>query len=111
LTGSEQPSPTFDGLTGDPSGESDKVDQAKAALESQLQAEKDGRMEERFMWIVIVVILIDVLWFRNAPNAVVPIVVLLLESVILFVLAKRMGIDEMVLLFEKMIQSVGQRGQ
>jgi hypothetical protein len=86
-------------------------DKAKASLEEQLQSEKDRRVEERFGWMVVCVILINVLWFRNAPNAVIPIVVLLLEAVILFILAKRMGIEEVSQLFERLIHGISRTGQ
>jgi hypothetical protein len=86
------------------------TDAAKAELEEKLQAERDARSEERFVWVVVCVILVDVLWFRNAPNAVIPIVVLVLEILIFFVLARRMGIEKLELLFEGLIHSFGRKG-
>jgi hypothetical protein len=101
-----KPASSFTDLKGDDDGAGAEKDEAKAALEKQLQDEKDRRVEERFVWIVVCVILVDVLWFRNAINPVVPIVVLLLEAVILFIMAKRMGIEEVSLLFERLMQSI-----
>ncbi len=77
-----------------------------ASLEQQLQAAKDAHTEERFIWIVVCVILVDVIWFRSATNAVVPVVVLLLELVVLFILAKRMGIEEVRALFERIMHGL-----
>lgn len=91
--------------------EDPEKDEALDALAKQLEAAKDGRREERFLWIVVVVILVDVLWFRNASNPVIPIVVLLLEAVILFILAKRMGIEEVSQLFERLMQGITRTGQ
>ena len=83
---------------------SPKIDEAIESLSEQLEALKDERREERFIWIIICVILIDVLWFRNASNPTFPIVILILEAVVLFILAKRMGVDEAQVLFSKFIE-------
>lgn len=97
----------FTDLEGDDAEDSIKKDAAKAALETQLQAEKDARSEERFVWIVVVTILVDVLWFRNSSNPVLPLVVLVLELVVLLVLARRMGIDDIVQIVDRILHSVG----
>jgi hypothetical protein len=107
---SESDQAIFSELFGDDEGETGKTDAAKAELEAKIQEERDARSEERFAWIVICVILVDVLWFRNAPNPAIPIVVLILEILIFFVLAKRMGIEKLELLFEGLIHSFGRKG-
>jgi hypothetical protein len=96
---------TFDTLKGD-KGE-DAIDEAKAALEAQLSAEKDARNEERFIWIVVCTILVNVIWFRNASNPVLPLVILVLELLVLVVVARRMGIDDIVSLVDRLLHSVG----
>jgi hypothetical protein len=80
------PPPTTppDGVSGD----------AIAALEKKLENEKDLRREERFIWIVMCMILTDIIWLRSSSNASLAIVVLVLESVILVVLARRLGIEQ-----------------
>ena len=110
LDASGEPSGSFDKLQGDDADPSSPKDEAKVALESDVQALKDKLLEERFVWIVICVILVDVLWFRNAPNAVLPILVFILEAIVLFIDARRMGIQEVSALFERVIHSLGQRG-
>jgi hypothetical protein len=97
---------SFSDLTGDDGNGSIEKDEAKASLEEQLAASKDAHKEERFVWIVVTVMFIDVLWFRNASNPVIPIVVLLLQAVILFILANRLGVDEAKGLFERLILSI-----
>lgn len=97
----------FTDLKGDDAEEATEKDEAKAVLETQLQAERDARSEERFVWIVVVTILVDVLWFRNAANALLPLVVLILELIVLLVLARRMGIDDVVQLVDRILHSVG----
>ena len=98
---------SFAGLGGDDPA---KVDEALDQLQQQLEAQKIERSEERFVWIMITVILVDVLWFRNASNPTVPVIVLVLELVLLLVLAKRMGVPELMLIFERIINRIGQPG-
>lgn len=72
-TGSLPDADDFAGLVGDePTG---RVDDAINQLQKKLEAEQGARSEERFVWIMITVILVDVLWFRNALNPTIPIVV------------------------------------
>lgn len=102
-----EPAGHFSQLKGDDASETPgKKDEALEAVQQQLAAAQDARREERFIWIVICVILVDVLWFRNATNAVVPIIVLLLELVVLFILAKRMGVEEVGGLFHRMMDGI-----
>lgn len=98
----------FSRLEGD--GTATPKDEALAALESNLQSEKDARMEERFIWLVISVILVDVIWLRNSPNSTFPIVVLILELVALLVIARRMGVNDFVQLMDRILHGFGTRG-
>lgn len=104
----QRPTPNF-AILAAADGES-KKDDALAALESAVQAEKDARMEERFVWIVIAVILVDVIWFRNSPNPTFPIAALILELIALLVIARRMGVKDYVQLMDRILQGFGQRG-
>lgn len=88
---------------------SDNASEAAARLGDELEAAKDARKEERFVWIVIVTILVDVLWFANSPNPTLPVVVLILELVVLVVLARRMGIDDVVELIDRLLHTVGSK--
>lgn len=104
---SHKPEATFSDLRGDEGeAQAEPKDQALEALQQELTALKDARGEERFIWIVVCVILVDVLWFRDAENAVVPIIVLLLEVLVLFILAKRMGIEETRAILGKMMDGI-----
>jgi hypothetical protein len=106
---SDQPnSPDFSQVTGaDPSPK----DEALAALEKDLEGVKDARVEERFLWIIAMVILVDVIWFENSPNPAFPIVILVLELIALIILGRRMGVSEATRLLERILQGIGQRGQ
>lgn len=92
----------FKGLQGD-DDDNPKKDDALAALGERLQAEKDARMEERFIWVVACVILIDVIWLRTSPNPTFPIVILILELVALLIIARRMGVNDFVKLMDRIL--------
>lgn len=94
----------------DPSGKTSEKDEALAALQNQLESEKEARCEERFVWIVLAVILLDIIWFRDAENAALPVVVMILELVALMVLARRMGVDDYVELVGRILSQVGNKG-
>lgn len=108
-TKSEQPPKPvrFDRLAEE--GPATKTDDALAILEREHKAEKDARSEERFIWIVVCVILVDVLWFRGVSNPTLPLVVLILQLIVLLVLARRMGIDDVVVLVDRILHSAGKR--
>lgn len=80
-----------------------KKDDSLASLEAKLVEEKDARKEERFVWIVITIILGDCIMFMNMANPTAPVVILTLELVLLVILAKRLGIEktEALALFRK----------
>jgi len=105
---SSKPSESKIGLTEAP--ESEKVADAAASLAEELEAAKDARKEERFVWITIVVILVDVLWFKDSPNPAMPFVVLVLQLVLLIVLARRMGINDVVELIDRLLHTVSSKG-
>jgi len=91
-------------------GESEKVADAAASLADELEAAKDARKEERFVWITVVVILVDVLWFKDSPNPALPFVVLVLQLILLIVLARRMGINDVVELIDRLLHTVSSKG-
>ncbi|WP_339760075.1 hypothetical protein [uncultured Hoeflea sp.] len=63
-------------------------------LQEQLEHERDGRKEDRFMGIVCLVLLLDVVFFTVMPTFGGPLALLVLELLILIPLARRMGMEE-----------------
>jgi hypothetical protein len=106
--GRRKTAPTFAALKGDP--DETATDEAKAALEKELSDQKDARLEERFVWIVVAVILLDIIWFHDSTNAALPVVVMILELVALMVLARRMGVDDFVQLIGRVLHGIGNKG-
>ena len=65
-------------------------------LQTELARERDWRKEDRFVGIVLLTILLNVVFFSVLPTFGGPIAILLLELLILIPLARRMGMAEIV---------------
>ena len=63
-------------------------------LQEQLAHERDARNEDRFVGLVCLVILLDVVFFAVMPTFGGPLALLVLELLILIPLARRMGMEE-----------------
>lgn len=63
-------------------------------LQERLTSEKDGRNEDRFIGIVCLVLLLDVVFFSVMPTFGGPLALIVLELLILIPLARRMGMEE-----------------
>jgi len=74
--------------------EPSKQDQQIQELQDRLERERDGRKEDRFVGIVCLVMLLDVVFFTVMPTFGGPLALLVLELLILIPLAKRMGMQE-----------------
>ena len=71
-----------------------KFDEQISELQESLTQERDGRREDRFIFIATIVMLLDVVFFSVMPTFGGPIALLIFELVILIPLAKRMGMEE-----------------
>jgi hypothetical protein len=78
-----------------------KTDEALASLEKRGESEEDKRLEERFLWIVVCTMLLNIIWFRDSANATLPVVALVLELMVLVILARKCHVDEAVILIHK----------
>jgi hypothetical protein len=77
------------------------LDVSAAALEQQLQNEQDKRREERFFWIFMTTILIDILALRDVDAALI-VFIALLEIAFLLGLAKWFGIEHIAVPLERL---------
>ena len=71
-----------------------KQEQQIQELQDELTAEKDARREDRFIFIVVSVILLDIVFFTLMPTFGGPLALLVLELLVLIPLARRMGMEE-----------------
>ena len=75
-------------------------------LQKKLDYERDARLEERFIFIVVLVILLDVVFFSIMPSFGGPIALLILELLILMPLAYRMGMEEIATMLNGVLNRV-----
>ena len=71
-----------------------KQEQQIQELQDDLAAEKDARQEDRFFFLIAVVILFDIVFFTLMPTFGGPLALLVLQLLILIPLARRMGMEE-----------------
>lgn len=72
-------------------------------LQTQLTHERDGRREDRFVGLVCLVILLDVVFFSVLPTFGGPLALLVLELLVLIPLARRMGMEEIAQILNSVI--------
>lgn len=86
-------------LTPEPSTQDKQIEE----LQERLTDERDGRNEDRFVGIVCLVILLDVVFFSVMPTFGGPLALLVLELLILIPLARRMGMEEIAQIINSVI--------
>ena len=77
-----------------------------ARLQDELERERDARLEERFLWIVGLLILFDTFFFRDMRSWGGPIAVLMLEISGLIVLGKKCDVDVVEMLIDRVLAAV-----
>lgn len=100
------PAPTDDSFEGLLNEQPTKRDEQIEELQKQLTAEKDARREERFIFIVIAILLLDVVFFSVMPTFGGPLALLVLELLILVPLARRMGMEEIAQMLDRLVSRV-----
>ena len=89
---------------GSDQGLSEKI----AELERQLEAEKDCRREDKFVALVLILGLVDLILLQNAAAAVTGIV-FVLQVVFLAMVAKRLGVEQIGGLLDRLLDHVAKR--
>lgn len=100
------PDPDFSALKSEAAS---APEDAMARLQAELERVNDSRREERFCWIVTVMILLNALFFERIETTGVALTLLILQLVLVFVLAKRLGVEQLVLLLNRIIDGWSSR--
>lgn len=79
--------------------DSKKEFKATSGLAQQLEKEKTERKEERSIWVIIVIILVDIVFLAKCKNWSLPLIIGIFETAIIFVLAHRWSVKPIELLF------------
>ncbi len=72
-------------------------------LQDDLAQEKDRRREDWFIGIVLFTVLLNVFFFTVIPTLSGPFVLLILELLILFPLAKRLGMEQIAEMIDRIL--------
>ncbi|MGJ8627058.1 MAG: hypothetical protein ACSHXB_08875 [Sulfitobacter sp.] len=72
-------------------------------LQSQLDDERDRRKEERFIWLVIVMLMFDAFTFAAMTTWTGPFIIGIIQLAIIIVLGRRWQMDEIWTLTTKLI--------
>ena len=83
----------------------------KAKLEEDNQKLKDAAKEERFLWIATLVVVFDVFAFTLMGNWGGPIAILMFQMVVLLILARKLGVEEIHTLIDKILESNQKRNK
>lgn len=86
-----------------------KRDQQIEELQEALANERDARKEERFIFVVLLILLFDVVFFTVMPSFGGPIAILVLQLLILIPLARRMGMEEIAQSVDRVLNRVAGR--
>lgn len=86
-----------------------KRDEQIEELQERLTQEQDARREERFVFIVLFILLLDVVFFSIMPTFGGPFAIVVLELLVLIPLARRMGMEEIAGIINRVIDGVASR--
>jgi len=78
-------------------------------LQKDLDEERDARREDRFVFVVVSVILLDVVFFSVMSNFGGPLALVILQLLILIPLAKRMGMEEIAQIMSRVIGRIASK--
>jgi hypothetical protein len=92
-------------------GQPSAKDENIAALERRAEELRDQRNEERFLFCLIVVIIVDAHIFSHMQSWGGPVAIFLLELVGLIVMSRRFGIEDVQRLIDRCIESWGAHGK
>lgn len=86
-----------------------KQDEQIEELQRKLEEVRDARREDRFVGIVVIVLLLDVVFFSLMPTFGGPLALLILQLLILIPLARRMGMEEIATILSRVLHRMADK--
>ena len=83
---------------------SDKSPQLEG-LQSEVQVLKDARNEERFLFGLCLIVLLDVIFFSHMDGWGGPLSILIIELVIIIMMARRLGVEDITEMLDKYLMN------
>ena len=88
-----------------------KKDEIIASLEKALENSQDQRGEERFLWILVTLILGDALIFIAIENWAAAIIIGILQLILVWIVADKCGVDSVAPLIDKLTGMFAKNGK
>lgn len=79
---------------------------ALASVQEQLAQEREKRREERFIWIVVSTILLDLFLLDRKDSATTTILVFVLELIAIVVVVRRLGIKNAAVFIDRITTAI-----
>lgn len=76
------------------------------SLEDRLEKEIDKRLEDRFVFLIIILMLIDIILFNGATNTWLAVIILFLQILLVIAVAKKMRMETIVGIINRIIDSI-----
>lgn len=80
-----------------------KRDAQIAELQDENECLKNGRNEDRFIFGVIILILLNVIFFSHTDGWGGPLAVLVLELIVVMILARKLGVEDITNILDKYV--------
>lgn len=88
-------------------GTPDSKDETISSLERTVEDLKDKHYEERFIWIIVSIVLADAFIFSRIANWTAPLVIGVLELIAVVVLADRCRVNTVMPLIDRITGAIG----
>lgn len=75
-------------------------------LQEQIQQLKDSKREDRFVFITVAILLLNVVFFSVMPTFGGPLALVILELIILVPLARKLGMEEIVQIISRTLDRI-----
>ena len=72
-------------------------------LQEEIARELDARMEERLIWILVVIILLDVYLFTSMDSIMGPLVIGIFQLLAFILIARKLGMEQIIQLIDGII--------
>lgn len=88
-------------------GNPDSKDKTISALENAVEELKDKHFEERFIWILVCMVIADAFLFSHIANWTAPLVIGVIELVAIVILADRCKVNTVMPLIDRITGAIG----
>jgi hypothetical protein len=92
-------------------GSANSSSKAKAELEKDVERLEAILSTERFCIAITIIVVFDAFMFKDYRTWGSPIALLIIQLAGLFVLARRLGVDELITLTRQLVRSWGKKGE